>query len=77
MTSEKIRLFCPGLNKLIPLSINPLQAKFYRGNINIYLHIMSLLHIDMTQVLKNTSSSKTRTYLLCIVNIMAADVLAT
>ena len=33
-------------------AINPLRAKFFRWNINIYLHFMSLLHIDMTQVLK-------------------------
>ena len=34
--------------------INPLRAKFFWGNINIYLHIffMSFLHIDLTQVLK-------------------------
>ena len=32
--------------------INPLRAKFFRGNINIYLHFVSFLHIDMTQVLK-------------------------
>ena len=32
--------------------INPLRAKFFRENINIYLHFMSLLHIDKTQVLK-------------------------
>ena len=31
---------------------NPLHAKFFRVNINIYLHFMSFLHIDMTQVLK-------------------------
>ena len=31
---------------------NPLRAKFFRGNINIYLHFVSFLHIDMTQVLK-------------------------
>ena len=34
------------------VDFNPLRAKFFRGNINIYLHFMSLLHIDMTQVLK-------------------------
>ena len=34
------------------MGINPLRAKFFRGNINIYLHFMSLLHIDMAQVLK-------------------------
>ena len=27
---------------------NSLRAKFFGGNINIYLHLMSLLHIDMT-----------------------------
>ena len=32
--------------------INPLRAKFFRGNINMYLHFMSFLHIDLTQVLK-------------------------
>ena len=47
--------------------INPLRAIFFRGNINIYLHFMSFLHIDLTHVLK----------ILPQVNIMAADVLAT
>ena len=32
--------------------INPLRAKFFRGHINIYLHFMSILPIDFTQVLK-------------------------
>ena len=31
---------------------NPLRAKFFRGDINIYLHFMSFLHIDLTQVLQ-------------------------
>ena len=31
--------------------INPLHAKFFRGNKNIYLHFMSILYIDMTQVI--------------------------
>ena len=36
-----------------PLRIfNPLRAKFFRGNVNIYFHLMPLLHIDLTQVLK-------------------------
>ena len=30
--------------------INPLPAKFFSGSKNIHLHFMSLLHIDMTQV---------------------------
>ena len=57
--------------------LNSLRAKFCTGNINIYLHFMLLFHIDMTQVLKNPSSSKSRTYIFYIVNINAADVLAT
>ena len=32
--------------------INPLRAKLFRGNINIYLHFVSLLHIDSTQVVE-------------------------
>ena len=31
---------------------NPLRAKFFRGNINIYLHFVSFLHIDTTQVIE-------------------------
>ena len=30
--------------------VNPLRAKFFRGNLNIYLHFVSFLHIDTTQV---------------------------
>ena len=30
--------------------INPLRAKFFRGNIDIYLHFVSFLHIGPTQV---------------------------
>ena len=41
----------PGVFKL--LHVNSLRAKFFRGNINIYLHLISLLHIDMTQVQKS------------------------
>ena len=40
------------LYKDVNLSFNPLRAKFFRGNINIYLHFISLLHIDKTHVLK-------------------------
>ena len=32
--------------------INPLRAKFLRENINIYLHFMSFLHTDKTQVVE-------------------------
>ena len=31
---------------------NPLCAKFFRENINIYLHFVSYLHIDTTQVVE-------------------------
>ena len=47
------RATCPIDFPLISFStINPLRAKFFWGNINIYLHFMSFLHIDLTQVLK-------------------------
>ena len=42
-------------NKLPPVdkeSLNRLRAKLFRGNLNIYLHFVSFLHIDMTPVLK-------------------------
>ena len=32
--------------------LNPLRAKFFKGNINIYLHFVSFLHIDTTQVVE-------------------------
>ena len=37
------------LHNYSPLSssLNFLRAKFFRGNINIYLHFMSFLHTDM------------------------------
>ena len=35
---------------IIPNSVNPLRAKFFRGNIDIYLHFVSFLHIDMQVV---------------------------
>ena len=31
---------------------NPLRANFSRENISIYLHFMSFLHIDKTQVVE-------------------------
>ena len=31
---------------------NPLRAKFFRENINIYLNFVSFLHIDTTQVVE-------------------------
>ena len=33
-------------------NLDPLHAKFFRGNKNIYLFFMSFLHIDMTQVVE-------------------------
>ena len=41
--------FMKGLWAHNPNLINPLRAKFFRGNSNIYLHFMSFLQIDMTQ----------------------------
>ena len=35
-----------------PNDFNPLGAKFFRGNINIYLHFVSFHHIDMMQIVE-------------------------
>ena len=32
--------------------LNPLRAKLFRGNINIYLHFVSYLHMGTTQVVE-------------------------
>ena len=55
---------------------NPLRAKFFRGNKNIFAFYVIPPHWYGTGSW-NPSSSKTRTYLFYVVNIMAADVLAT
>ena len=40
-------------NSLGPeMDINPLGAKFFWGNKNMYVHFMSYLHFDMTQVVE-------------------------
>ena len=49
---NKCRALVPLYLCNIEFKLNPLRAKFFRGNINIYLHFMSLLHIDMIQVRK-------------------------
>ena len=38
--------------------INPLRANFLRGNINIYLHFMSFLHTNKTQVVEIPSRAR-------------------
>ena len=45
-------------------SFNPLHAKFFRGNINIYLHFVSFLHIDMTQVVESLGARASATMIL-------------
>ena len=59
----------------VGVKINPLCAKFFRRNKNIYLHFMSFLHIDMTEEVEIIPQG--RQELFCIVNIMGADVLST
>ena len=34
------------------INFNPLRAKFFRGNINLYLHFVSFLHVCTTQVVE-------------------------
>ena len=38
--------------------INPLHSKFFTGDKNIYLHFMSFLHSDMTQVVEILSYAR-------------------
>ena len=40
------------MDVITKLYLNPLGAKFFRGNINLYLHFVSFLHIDTTQVVE-------------------------
>ena len=48
-----------------PQFVNPSRAKFFRRNQNIYLHFMSFLHIDVTQVVEILSQVRQRpTYLI-------------
>ena len=42
--------WCPLMRKAV--SFNPLRAKFVAENINIYLHFMSFLHTNKTQVVE-------------------------
>ena len=44
--------------------INPLCAKFFSGNIYIYLHFMSFLHIDLPQILKILPQEKKDLHIL-------------
>ena len=37
---------------LLSSYLNPLHAKFFRMNKNIYLHFMSFPHINMTQIVE-------------------------
>ena len=41
-----------GLINGFPALVNPLHAKFFTENINIYLHFVSFLHIDTTHVVE-------------------------
>ena len=35
-----------------PVTLNSLRAKFFRGNINMYLHFKSFLHTDMPKIIE-------------------------
>ena len=40
------------------LYLNPLHAKFFRENKNIFLHFMSFFSIDITQAVENFSQPR-------------------
>ena len=66
----------PGQEPPLSCFNNPLHAKMFRGNIHIFtFYVISRHWYDAGSW--NPFSSKTRTNLFYIVNIMAADVLAT
>ena len=46
--------YCHFMYSTAPLCtlINSLRAKFFRGNINIYLYLMSFLHTDMPKIIE-------------------------
>ena len=49
MFNSSLQVFVFVTNIVLLNHINPLCAKFFRGNINIYLHFVLFLHIDATQ----------------------------
>ena len=49
---QMLTLTCGQEMRTISTIFNPLRAKFFRGNINIYLHFVSFVHIDTTQVVE-------------------------
>ena len=75
------RWYCHGsLLRIAAVSsyyILTLRAKFFRRNKYTYLHFMSFLHTDMTQVVEILPQVRPGTYLFYRVSIMGADALAT
>ena len=49
-TVASMQLFIAVDGLISVIDFNRLRAKLFRGNINIYLHFVSFLHIDTTQV---------------------------
>ena len=65
--------WCRNFSSAMRMNVDTLQAKFFSGNENIFC-IPPQWHDTES---RNPSSSKTKTYLFYIVNVMGADVLAT
>ena len=49
---KSLAAVCGATIMIICFGLNPLRANFFRGNLNIYLHFVSFLHIDTTQVVE-------------------------
>ena len=71
-----VRSCCIHLRAISQEKLNPIHAKFFRVNINMYLHFMSFLRTDKTQVVEIPPRVR-QGPVYYIINIMAADVLAT
>ena len=52
INSHGIDLVCPEYSGFSIRRVNPLRAKFFGENINTYLHFMSFLHTNKTQVVE-------------------------
>ena len=52
MVIRDMRVLCYFLHSPVFVKLNPLCAKFFRVNINMYLHFMSFLRTNKTQVVE-------------------------
>ena len=74
---QSCKMVCQCSRVSLLVCFNPLRAILFKENINIYMYLHFMSFLTNKTRSWNPSSSKTRTCLFYIINIMAADVLAT